>query len=108
MRESRVWGALLGAGVVAALLVIAGCNDDCATLTMSFVAPSGAHSLAFDFNFMSSEYPEWVGSQYNDSFQVSMSSPSNNFSNIVYDNGGHSIDINSVLFTQPCQQLTGT
>lgn len=81
---------------------------DCATLSFSFVTPADAHAVKFDFDFMSSEFPEFVGSDFNDSFLVSMSSPSNNYSNIVYDNGGNPISINSVLFTQPCQSLTGT
>ncbi|HVO32115.1 MAG TPA: choice-of-anchor L domain-containing protein [bacterium] len=91
----------------------AGCSGvsnshDCAMLKFTVHAPATAHSLAFNFDFMSSEYPEFVGSDFNDSFVVSMSSPSNNFANIVYDNSNHPISINSVLFTQPCTGLTGT
>lgn len=81
---------------------------DCVTLTFSVVAPSDAHSLAFDFNFLSSEYPEFVGSNFNDTFLVSESSPSYSWNNIVYDAQGHVIDVNNVFFVEPCNQLGGT
>jgi hypothetical protein len=84
-------------------------TNDCAYLTFSFVAPSDAHSIAFDFNFMSTEYPEFVGLTFNDSFKVSMKSTTNNYANIVYDSGNNPISINSVLFPQgSCTSLTGT
>lgn len=81
---------------------------DCASLTFSVVAPADAHSLAFDFNFLSTEYPEFVGSNYNDTFRVSESSPSYSWPNIVYDPQGHPIDVNNVFFVEPCGQLAGT
>ncbi|HVO32075.1 MAG TPA: choice-of-anchor L domain-containing protein, partial [bacterium] len=91
----------------------AGCNGvtdsyDCVTLTFSFVTPSDAHALAFDFNFMSAEYPEYVGSIFNDTFQVSLASASHNYANIVYDHSGNPITINNVYFTAPCQSVAGT
>ena len=81
---------------------------DCVTLTFSVVAPTSAHSLAFDFNFLSSEYPEFVGSNYNDTFLVSETSPSYSWNNIVFDAQGHVIDVNNVFFVEPCNQLGGT
>ena len=84
---------------------------DCATLAFTFVAPADAHSIAFDFNFLSTEFPEWVGSSFNDSFVVSLkdaTNPAASFSNIVYDGNGAAININNVYFNQPCGQVTGT
>ena len=83
-------------------------SHDCVTLSFSFVVPDGLHSVAFDFNFMSTEYPEFVGLGYNDSFVVSMASASHNFTNLVFDHNNNPINIDSVLFTETCQQLTGT
>lgn len=78
-----------------------GLTNDCVTLTFSFVVPAAMHTVAFDFFFLSGEYPEFVGSAYNDTFQVSLSSHSNNFTNIVFDSQNDPIDINSVLFNDP-------
>ncbi|HVO32219.1 MAG TPA: choice-of-anchor L domain-containing protein [bacterium] len=83
-------------------------SHDCAQLQFSFVAPAGAHSFAFDFNFMSTEYPEFVNQGYNDTFLVSEASTSHNFDNIVFDHQHHQINIDNAFFNQPCTQLTGT
>lgn len=85
-----------------------GGGNDCITLEFSFNVPSGMHSIRFDFNFMSAEFPEFVGSMFNDSFIVSMSSPSNNYANIVFDSHGNPISINSAFFNQPCTTMQGT
>lgn len=81
---------------------------DCVQLAFSFVVPDNAHSLAFDFNFMSTEFPEFVNLGYNDSFKVSMSSASNNYDNLVFDHENHPINIDNAFFNQPCGELTGT
>lgn len=81
---------------------------DCVQLQFSFVAPSDAHSFAFDFNFMSAEYPEFVNQGFNDTFQVSESSPSHSYDNIVFDHSNNPINIDNAFFNQPCQELTGT
>ena len=85
-------------------------SDDCATLAFTFVAPADAQAISFDFDFMSSEYPEWLGSVYDDSFVVSLTSsnPAHSFANIVYDGSGSPIDINNLYFPQPSAQLGGT
>ena len=81
---------------------------DCATLAFTFIVPDGLHSVAFDFNFMSTEYPEYVNAGYNDSFVVSMSSPSHSYTNVVFDHNGNPINIDSLLFSETCGQLAGT
>ena len=43
---------------------------DLAELTLLLNVPPEAQSMRFHFLFLSREYPEWVGSAYNDGFQV--------------------------------------
>ena len=81
---------------------------DCAQLEFSFIVPDNAHSIAFDFNFMSAEYPEFVNLGFNDTFSVAMSSPGHTYDNIVFDHQNHPINIDNAFFTQPCGELTGS
>ncbi len=62
-------------------------------------APPGAKGFAFDFIFFSSEYPEWVGSQYNDTFNVMMDSQVFDDQNIAFDSNLNAISINVAFFT---------
>jgi hypothetical protein len=79
-------------------------------------APPGAKGFAFDFLFFSSEYPEWVGSQFNDSFNVMMSSQVFDNQNIAFDSNLNPISINVAFFTicngdgcsEPASTLQGT
>jgi hypothetical protein len=48
----------------------AGPTDDVATLTLSLRVPPDATRLAFQYNFLSSEAPDFVGSAFNDTFSV--------------------------------------
>lgn len=43
-------------------------------LKQSFVIPSGAKTLTFDYNFVSEEFPEFRNSIYNDTFNMTLSS----------------------------------
>lgn len=80
-------------------------DHDCVDFTFSFVAPPGAHSLKFDFNFMSAEYPEFVGTDFNDEFSVAETSTSHTYSNVVFDGVGNPVNINSAFFNEPCTSL---
>ncbi|MFZ4577975.1 MAG: MopE-related protein [Myxococcota bacterium] len=60
--------------------------------------PTNAQAFSFDFNFMSSEYPEWVGTQYNDKFLAVMDSQKFK-GNISFDANGNCISINNALFS---------
>lgn len=40
-----------------------------------FRVPAGVKTLSVDFNFVSEEFPEFVGSQFNDSFQATVKTP---------------------------------
>jgi Domain of unknown function (DUF5011)/HYR domain len=48
----------------------AGTTDDVATLTLSLHVPPDATHLAFQYNFLSSESPDFVGGSFNDTFSV--------------------------------------
>ena len=81
---------------------------DCFELSFTFTVPANMNSVAFDFDFMSVEYPEFVGQGYDDSFQVSLQSPSHNYSNIVFDAQGNPVSIDSAFFNEPCTALAGS
>jgi uncharacterized protein (TIGR03382 family) len=77
-------------------------------LELSLMAPKWANSFTFDFYFFSAEYPEFVGSVYNDSFEANVASSAWT-GNAAIDSVGNAVNINSVLFTvtNP-SDLTGT
>ena len=45
------------------------------SLRQRFTVPRSVQFLRFDFNFVSEEFPEWVGSQYNDAFTAVVTTP---------------------------------
>jgi len=74
---------------------------DRATLTMSLQVPAYMHYLYYDVQFFSSEYPEWVGTVYNDKLTVTVDSPSKGTSEYVFD-------INSGYFVLDSNGIPGT
>jgi|GEM_PF-1051773 len=77
-------------------------------VTWDLVVPAGINSFQVRSNFFSREYPEWVGSEFNDTFEISVIGAA--FSGqAAFDSYGNPIQINSVLFaaTNP-SDLTGT
>lgn len=48
-----------------------GTAGDRATLSVTFTVPAGMSRLNFWFRYMSAEFPEYVGSQYNDRLSIS-------------------------------------
>lgn len=85
-------------------LAVRGNTDrDVTVLKIDLDVPSTANCLTFDFKFYSEEYPEWVGSSYNDAFIAELDSSTwttagtaisapNNF---AFDPSGDVISINS-------------
>ena len=71
---------------------------DSATLTMNLEVPPFMHYIYYDVQFLSSEYPEYVGSQYNDKLTITVDSPSQGVSTYVFDvNSGYFVfDSNSI------------
>jgi hypothetical protein len=76
---------------------------DVSILKIKLSVPSGANCLAFDFRFLSEEYPEWVGSSFNDTFIAELDNSTwttsgsaiNAPNNFAFDENGQEISINS-------------
>ena len=66
--------------------------------TLQLKVPPTAQSFSFDFNFMSAEYPEYVGTQFNDKFLVILNSQKFK-GNVSFDSKGNCISINNAFFT---------
>ncbi|MBS3748962.1 MAG: DUF11 domain-containing protein [Candidatus Thermoplasmatota archaeon] len=74
---------------------------DRSTLSMDLIVPDDMNYLYYDMQFFSTEYPEYVGTYYNDKFTVTVDSPSKGQSSYVTDvNNGH--------FVLDSHFLTGT
>jgi MYXO-CTERM domain-containing protein len=73
-------------------------DADHATLRVELDVPEFANSFSFDFFFLSREYPEWVGEEFNDTFEVWLSSGAFN-GQIVFDSAGNAVNVNNGLFT---------
>jgi len=80
---------------------------DLCGFTVKLKVPANAKGLAFDFIFFSAEYPEYVGTQFNDSFNVMLKSELFD-GNVAFDNKGNPISINNVLFNTFGNALAGT
>ena len=84
----------------------ANCNGDgtfdCVTLTMTFAVPQGHDEIRFDFTFLSTEFPEYVGAGFGDAFRVRQTSPTFSFENISFDALGRTIGIDSAFFSAAC------
>lgn len=80
---------------------------DLCGFTVKLKVPANAKGMAFDFIFFSAEYPEYVGSSFNDSFNVMLNSTNFN-GNVAFDSNGNPISINNVLFNTFGNALAGT
>ena len=74
---------------------------DSATLTMVLQVPMYMHYFYYDVQFLSAEYPEYVGSKYNDKLTITVDSPSEGSSEYIIDvNSGYFVlDSNSIQET---------
>ena len=88
--------------------------NDMAQLIIQFNVPHNAEGFSFDFMFLSSEYPEYVCTMFNDTFYaIEVSSVLNNGdpTNISFDGNDNEITVNNNFFEDPngwTQDLTGT
>ena len=71
---------------------------DRAAFSFDVEVPEYANSFSFNFYFLSREYPEWVGSKYNDTFEVHLQSNAYQ-GQIVFDAFGNPVTVNNALFT---------
>jgi uncharacterized repeat protein (TIGR01451 family) len=63
---------------------------DSATLTMVLQVPLYMHYLYYDVQFFSSEFPEYVGSKFNDDLTITINSPSKGTTSYKFDvNSGY-------------------
>jgi uncharacterized repeat protein (TIGR01451 family) len=74
---------------------------DYAELTMELQVPLYMHYLFYDVQFFSAEYPEYVGTKYNDKLTITVESPSKGTSKYV-------IDVNSGYFVLDSNDIPGT
>jgi hypothetical protein len=79
---------------------------DGAALQVVIRVPTNALTMSFDSNFFSYEFPEWVCSEYNDTFVVIMTpapagEPSTANDNIAFDAKGNIVSVNAG-FLQVC------
>lgn len=74
---------------------------DEATLIMTLQVPMYMHYLYYDVQFFSAEYPEYVGTQFNDKLTVTVNSPSEGSSEYFFD-------VNSGYFVLDSDDITGT
>ena len=80
-------------------------GNDLAQLQVDLTAPTGATCVAFDFAFFSEEFPEFVGSSFNDAFtaemgQTDLSIVGNQVVapfNFAFDTEGNVISVNTVF-----------
>jgi hypothetical protein len=70
---------------------------DHATLEVDLQVPAFANSFTFDFYFLSREFPFWVGSAFNDHFEVWLTSQAFT-GQICFDSAGNVVTVNNGFF----------
>jgi len=91
-------------------------GDDGVKLKVVLNVPDGMHTFSFTWHFLSEEYPEWVGSAFNDFFFCEVGGTDITYDgatpiaplNVVYDYQGKIMSVNSDFFIQDTNQVTGT
>ena len=72
--------------------VITGATQDDIALEVTLRAPDAAQALAYDFNFITYEWPEFVCSPFNDIFIALLDGE-----NVSFDSAGNPVSVNNVL-----------
>ncbi len=78
---------------------------------LELTAPQEAKSFSFDFNFFSSEYPEYVNQSFNDTFYAVIEAASTNRgrpTNIAFDSNNNSIEVDNNYFQNPFHPIPNT
>ncbi|MBL4634195.1 MAG: choice-of-anchor L domain-containing protein, partial [Kofleriaceae bacterium] len=73
---------------------VTGNVQDLSSITLSLQVPSNANSFSFDFNFMSIEFPEYVGDVFDDTFLALLESEAFT-GNVSFDSLGNQMSINA-------------
>ncbi|MBK6692769.1 MAG: choice-of-anchor L domain-containing protein [Myxococcales bacterium] len=73
---------------------------DVATVKLNIAVPANAKGVAFDFNYYSGEWPEWVCTRYNDGFLAMLTSRATGGvpTNISFDGLRNPVSVNNVYF----------
>jgi len=81
---------------------------DSSGLKLRIRVPTNAKSFSYNFNYFSTEYPEWVCTAYNDHFVALLTgssalpaNPPQNRNNISFDANGDPVSVNVAFFTEP-------
>lgn len=74
---------------------------DYAKLTMNLKVPDYMYYLYYDVQFFSSEYPEYIGTLYDDKLTITVNSPSNGVSKFI-------MNVNSGYFVLDSNSIPGT
>lgn len=72
--------------------------NDYSEIVLVLDVPTNANAFAFDFNFMSAEFPEWVCDAYDDTFLALLESQAFT-GNVSFDAMGNRVSINNGFFT---------
>jgi hypothetical protein len=80
---------------------------DYSEIRMSLLVPTNAKSFSFDFVFLTSEYPEFSCTTYNDTFVAMLKSQQFN-GNISFDGSHNTIQVNSAFFGADPAAMSGT
>ena len=78
-----------------------GLPQDEVTLSMDLQVPNFYHYIFYDIQFFSSEYPEYVGTKFNDKLTVTVDSPSQGISTYIFD-------VNSGYFVKNSNDIPGS
>lgn len=81
------------------------------TLRLELIAPAGAKSFSFDFNFFSAEYPDFVNQSFNDSFYAILEAPSTHQglpTNISFDPDANPIEVDNNYFQRRYHPIPNT
>ena len=74
-----------------------GFKYDYQEIRWSAIVPDGAHALAFDVAYFTTEWPVFAGQNYNDMF-IAWLEASNWTGNISFDDSGHALSLNAAFF----------
>jgi uncharacterized repeat protein (TIGR01451 family) len=78
-----------------------GLPKDEVTLSMELQVPNFYHYIFYDIQFFSSEYPEYIGTKFNDKLTVTVDSPSQGISTYIFD-------VNSGYFVKNSNDIPGS
>lgn len=106
---SPSWSTDLGTGGHAGLSALSGGYSTYDAVSFGFDFTATSNKISFDFIFGSDEYPEFVGSQYNDAFGVWMTDSKGTKTQLSFDNYGSPITVNTAwMSATPGTELDGT